>query len=597
MSADLFLEDRTFFAIEAALVGLAIVLALAWPAKRTVPLGILETLVGRLRGRPWTHALLVAALAIGLRAALLPILGPPAMFGVDEFSFLLQAETFAAGRLANPTHPLFPFFESIYVNQQPAYASMYFPGRGVPMLAGILLANWPWLGVWLSMVLLAVATGWMLRAYLSEMMALLGAVLVVIRFGVLSTLINTHHGTGFIALGGVLVLGAFPRLMRAPRWREGILMGLGLLILMTTRPYEGLAFSLPFLAVGAWKVLTALGARRYAIAARMALPTILITGAGAGLILAHYAATTGDALTDPYTLNRETYAYVSPFWFEEHARPTELHAQQVDRFFEIEAETVPPSFVTLTWDKIKRAFNFWIGPVFLIPILLGFWAARRVPLLYASGFLLALSFLFISWPWPLYLAPGFGLIWILIMLGLAGLRERRFAGRPSGLVLARLLPVIALVSLAIPVAALVAGGQGGAPFFVRPCCAVQTETPRSRIERRLLATPGDDLVIYRFDPARDQPDTTIVANGPSIDSQEIVWAHDLGPDTQRLIDYYPDRLVWLVDGFTTDLAVPIDRYRARRTLGRAADGTTGPERGGPAAAGPSTRPGKRSDDP
>lgn len=62
----------------------------------------------------------------------------------------------------------------------------------------------------------------MLRAWVSERLALLGGLLMVIRFGVLSGWINSCYGGGLIALGGVLVLGAFPRLMKIPRWRDGI---------------------------------------------------------------------------------------------------------------------------------------------------------------------------------------------------------------------------------------------------------------------------------------------------------------------------------------------------------------------------------------
>jgi hypothetical protein len=75
----------------------------------------------------------VAVLALTVRAVLLPIWQVPRPSIYDEFSYLLQADIFAHGRLTNPAHPMWPFFESVYVLQQPTYASKYPPGQAVAM--------------------------------------------------------------------------------------------------------------------------------------------------------------------------------------------------------------------------------------------------------------------------------------------------------------------------------------------------------------------------------------------------------------------------------------------------------------------------------
>ena len=76
-------------------------------------------------------------------------------------------------------------------------------------------------------------------------------------------------------IGGALVLGAVPRLRRAGlhKVRQSILLGLGIVLLMNTRPFEGLvltAAALVYLALGA----------SHAAWAQIAVPAALILGAG-----------------------------------------------------------------------------------------------------------------------------------------------------------------------------------------------------------------------------------------------------------------------------------------------------------------------------
>ena len=74
-----------------------------------------------------------------VRLAILPWFPIPHPFIPDDFSFLLAADTFAHGRLANPTPVMWVHFETIHVDMLPTYMSMYFPGQALVLAAGKVL--------------------------------------------------------------------------------------------------------------------------------------------------------------------------------------------------------------------------------------------------------------------------------------------------------------------------------------------------------------------------------------------------------------------------------------------------------------------------
>ena len=135
----------------------------------------------------------------------------------DEFSYLLASDTFASGRLTNPTPPLAEHFETLQEIVQPTYASKY------PPLLGPGDGAWPKalgravdrrvaeLGV------LCATLCWALQGWLPPVWALAGSLIALLRIGIVSYWTESYWGGSCAAIGGALVIGAVPRLIRRPR--------------------------------------------------------------------------------------------------------------------------------------------------------------------------------------------------------------------------------------------------------------------------------------------------------------------------------------------------------------------------------------------
>ncbi len=215
------------------LVGVAFVapkLGSAWFAR-------IERPFVKLARRKTLSIMTVGLAVVFLRLALLPVSPIPLPFVPDDFSFLLSADTFAHGRLTNPTPAMWIHFETIHVSMIPTYMSMYFPAQGLLLAAGRVLFGHPWFGLLIMIGIMCAAFTWMLQAWLPPTWALLGGIIAVLRLGLYSYWINTYTGAGSIAaLGGALVLGALPRLIKASRFRYSVLLAIGIILVGFTRP-------------------------------------------------------------------------------------------------------------------------------------------------------------------------------------------------------------------------------------------------------------------------------------------------------------------------------------------------------------------------
>ncbi len=262
--------------------------------------------MARIARRPGTAVVAIGVLTFLLCAGMAQLY-PTIPRIQDEFSYLLAADTYSEGRLSNPTHPLWRFFDAPHVNQEPTYQSKYQPGQGMALAFGRLLTGSALIGVWISLALAIAATCWMLQAWLPPPWPLLGGLLAASNALMLRYWGGTYMGGAVAMLGGALLFGALVRSLDDPRPRNGFLMGSGLLILANTRPFEGLVASLPILLVLLVWLLCEGRYRDPRLWRRLLLPLGATLAVGL-LWMAYYNyRVTGEPLTLPYQVYLERH--------------------------------------------------------------------------------------------------------------------------------------------------------------------------------------------------------------------------------------------------------------------------------------------------
>jgi hypothetical protein len=509
----------------------------------------IERFFSRLARRPRLCVLLIGLTVIAVRLGLIPILGIPQPRFNDEFSYLLAADTFAHGKLTNPTHPMWIHFESFHIIQRPTYMSMYPPAQGLVLSAGRLLGN-PWIGQVLITALMCSTLCWMLQAWLPPPWALFGAVLAVLRLGILSYWMNTYWCASVAAFGGGLVLGAWPRLRRHLRVRDSLLMGVGLIILANSRPYEGLVFSLPIAAAILWWFTSKGRPALKALLPQVVSPLFLILVFGALATGYYYRRVTGDPFRMTYQVNRATYA-TAPYFLWQTPRPEPVYHHAIIRDFyrwelgEFRKNHSVIGFLRRALEKGYGWWQFYLGPLLTLPLLALPWVLRqpkmRLPVAICAAMIL--GFAVQTWTLPHYYSPATGALYILLVQCTRYLWHWRRGSHTVGPPLVRMIPALACSMIVLRVAA--AGGH----------LSIEPAWPRGDLERysilmQLKKQAGLQLVIVRYEPHHD-PVREWVYNEASIDHSKVVWARDMGQnDNQELLRYFHDRKVWLVQADT-----------------------------------------------
>lgn len=515
--------------------------------------------------RRWSRNGAIACLlpAIGsvvLRLSLLPWVPIPHPVVPDEFSHSLLAKTFLLGRLANPPHPLWEHFESIHIISQPTYSSMYMAGQACFLAAGqVLFGNLFW-GVLLSTALFCAALTWFLRAYVPPGWALFGGLLAAVRIGG-SYWNDSYWGGSAGALGGALVLGAYPRLVKTWKPLPAIVFAAGLVILANTRPYEGAVLGL----VVSLAILNHLWRNRQAGKIpwrRMTLclsAIVIVLGVSGWAMTRQWKAVTGAALTLPYRLNQETYgwpltlpwlpvrtvSYRHPalelyheFEVDEHRRSTELSQMPVALLVKF----------SVWW---RFFFGITLSGVFLFTrrIL----SAPRTRFVWMAGGVVSLAVITEQSGYPHYWSPVAPVMFLFLVEGLRHLAQFRLGSVRFGPAVVRLAIPMLCALLVAHAASTSASRESAANFtsnltpnFTSWCCTEVAMKDREPLVRRLESLPGEQLVFVTY-KLTDYETIEWVYNEPDIDRAKIVFARDMGAaKNQELLRYYPRRHAWHV---------------------------------------------------
>jgi hypothetical protein len=540
--------------IEAGLTLISVAVAFCFPQLGSRFFSKLETIFSALARRRALSVLVIGLSACMLRLLILPLSPIPKPFIHDEFSLLLAADTFASGRLTNPTHPMWMHFESVHVTHQPTYMSMYFPAQGMVLAAGKVVAGNPWFGVLASCGLMCAAICWMLQGWLPPGWALLGGMLAILRLALFSYWINEYWGGAAAAIGGALVLGALARLQRTFRARDFFWMAVGMGILANSRPYEGLLISIPAVIVLCWQFRKKPHPATAVLLRRMVPATVVLLFTATFIGYYNYRVF-GNAFTPAYAVNRATYASAPHFWLQS-ARPEPKYRHKIMRQFYSDVELAwyrnirtLRGFFDANANKLGFAVLFYPGiallpPFVMLPRVL---RDRRIRFLLVTGACVGVGLALETWFIPHYLAPFTAGVYAILLQCMRHLRFWQPEARRTGLFLVRALPVLCMVLAGIRLYSHPLGIQ----LVGADCLTWYGTEPlgleRARVLAKLESYPGRQLAIVRYAPGHSVFDEWVY-NAADIDRSRVVWARDMDPvSNAELLRYFKDRKAWLVE--------------------------------------------------
>jgi len=323
-----------------------------------------------------SQGIIVSLACLLLAAAVALVLHEPVPRINDEFSYLMMSDTFVSGRVVNPSPALLEFFDTFHVLIHPAYVSKYFPAQGLFLAFGQKLTGHPAVGVWLSSALACAATLWMLRGWIGTSWAQFGTLIMVLQFGVFSYWSQSYWGGMVAALGGALCFGAIRRLWERISWQNSAWLGVGLVILVNSRPLEGLIAITPASGLLVFQFLRQRQWKETAFWRELVLPAGFVMLLGATATGAYNLAITGSAFEPPYLLHERQYQESPQFVFMP-LRPKLTYSSAWVRYlYEVMemrlylSQRTPLNVMITAARKLRDWWSFYCGILLSAPLVL-----------------------------------------------------------------------------------------------------------------------------------------------------------------------------------------------------------------------------------
>ena len=515
--------------------------------------------------RNWSLAIAIGGLSLSMSWQVGRSQGdlPPAYH--DEYSYLFQAKTLLAGRLAWASPAEFPeIFDQLHVVNQGRFASRYFPGTGLWLAPWVAIGH-PYWGQWLAGALTALLMFWIGRELGGLGVGVLAGVLTALSPGLalFSNLLLAHHPT---------LCGLSLFLLGFIRWSNGrpagwlLAAGCGLSFAMLCRPATAAGVGLPF---GLWFAWWLWSARSISTVAR--LRTMLLLGGpvivGWGVMIACNMAITGHWWQSAYQLYTDHYTPRHVYGFNNVVRGTLAQGDRVlpavTRNYDAWAENLTVALaIKNTGYRLLASWRWSLGIVPLVMICLA--AAGRLFRQHAAWPLIAAAIVSLHAIHVPYWFDGImhwhyvfesALLWILLAAGSAGvlIREWQAADRPWMIVWLGTMLSVAVVTnyIACP------------PYWVPSIHAgiVELRFPRriyANFHRQLQAgiTERPALVLVIPDPADRHMD--LVTNDPQLDAPIVIGRYvpsEMPADAlQKIAEAFPERHLYLYDAKSRQLS-------------------------------------------